>query len=144
MKIRAPILVIGLLAAFLVLADDAPQRPIDVWYAKAMDKTNGSTFAMIDVESQAYEKWDAELNIVYKRLLWKLDSKGQQSLRESERNWITWRQSESKFSTALWNKATDGQPGTLDRYAELHMEVELVRERVLLLLGYEDALASPP
>ncbi|WP_158755895.1 lysozyme inhibitor LprI family protein [Dyella sp. S184] len=144
MKVWMFALAIGLFATFCVRADDKPRYPIDVWYDKAMDQTNGSTYAMIDVEGKAYEKWDAELNVVYQHLLHKLNAQDQVKLQEAERSWIAWRDSESAFSNQFWPNASGGQMGTLDRWAAIHEKVGTIRGRVIQLMGYEEDLAHPP
>jgi uncharacterized protein YecT (DUF1311 family) len=124
--------------------DDQQNNPIDIWYDDAMGKTNGSTYAMINVEGKAYEKWDAELNVVYLRLLHKLNTQDQARLKDAERHWIAWRDSEYAFSDGFWSTASGNQMGTLDRFAAIHEKVETIRARALQLMEYEEDLAHPP
>jgi uncharacterized protein YecT (DUF1311 family) len=135
---------LGLLVSFFAKADDEPKYPIDIWYDKAMSQTYGDTIAMIDIEEKAYTKWDVELSVVYQRLLQKLSAQDQAKLKQAERRWASWHDSESAFSDEFWPNASGGQMGTLDRWAAIHEKVLTIRSRVVQLIRYEQDLAHPP
>src|SRR2546428_11377155 len=46
-------------------------------------------------EAAAVEEANTQIDVVYKRLMSKLDAEGQKSLREAQRSWIKWRDNEA-------------------------------------------------
>jgi hypothetical protein len=85
----------------LLSAGSAAKHPIDAWLTSCMEK-DPSTQGMNACLGQAYEKWDLELNRVYRELSGKLDPEAQAVLREpgshsGTGNWPGW-----PNSTAGW------------------------------------------
>lgn len=71
-------------------------HPIDVWRAKAM-KDKVSTIAMREVQAEAYQKWDAQLNQDYQKLLKSLKPQEQVFLRKAQRKWLGFFESENQL-----------------------------------------------
>ncbi|MGE7992612.1 lysozyme inhibitor LprI family protein [Pseudomonas sp. NPDC089554] len=65
-------------------------------YSQCMDKAS-STVAMGECIKAETKLQDERLNRVYKQLMAKLDAGKQKSLREVQRNWITYRDGNCRF-----------------------------------------------
>jgi len=111
------------------------EYPIDAWY-KAKTAMDSSTVGLRRSASEAREKWDAEMNVVYNRLMRRLNKAQQENLRDAQRKWLQFRDAESKSIGAI--VAT--QDGTLAQLAATDGAMELARARVLQLYRYEQAL----
>lgn len=57
----------------------------------------------IKAASTAYERWDNALNEIYGVLKEKLPAKTMENLRQAQRQWIVYRDSEAEKATAGWN-----------------------------------------
>ena len=68
--------------------DTGRPHSIDVWFEKEMDKTGGVTVNIRNVQSEAYSRWDKELNRVYGELLRKFNQADKTRLREAQRAWL--------------------------------------------------------
>ena len=87
-----------------------------------------------------YELWDRELNIQYKRLREKLDAPGKKKLTDSQRDWLTFRDSTIAFSSHVLD-FNYSAPGTMwiairAGVADTAM-AKVVRNRTLMLLDWE-------
>src|SRR5262245_40139138 len=116
------------------------KHPIDVWEEKEMDKTEGVTASIRDVQGQVYKKWDEELNRLYQKLMSKLPKEKKALLRESQRNWLKFRDTEYD----LLNRAIYAKGGTLSTVVVGSLGNEIVRTRALQLKGHIMALDCPP
>ena len=85
-------------------------HPIDVRFAQAAAKAAGVTVSIRAAQSEAYEKWDKELNEAYRALASKLPDEDKQRLLELQRAWLKYRDAESKF---LWSQSMFGGEGTI-------------------------------
>ena len=138
--IRLIILAFSLTLSTCAFCASPNENPIDVWYAKAIDQTGGGTVNMLNVNAEAYRRWDKELNATYKRLISKLPPDGQRQLVASQRKWLQWRDEESKLQTNI----LAGDTGTLALIVQSDRELQIIRQRALDLLGYESLLEHPP
>lgn len=122
-----------------VLAADGQQKkhPLDLWLDGCMQK-NPSTQGMNECLAMAYEKWDQELNRAYRELLSRLDEPSRGILRESQRAWISFRDSEF----LLLDKIYRSMEGTLYGTMRLADRVDLIKRRTLELQSYVDVLNS--
>ena len=133
------LLIVGLLAIASInaYADDEikpTQHPIDAWYEEKMsEETVISTIDMREITNQAREKWEAEMNVVYKRLMKRLNPKQQATLRKSQQQWLKYRETEGK---AIYEIVSSEQ-GTIHQLQGTNLSMRLVRLRVIDLLGYE-------
>jgi uncharacterized protein YecT (DUF1311 family) len=126
---------LGLLFALaggpLHAVEEGEVHPIDRFYDHCIDK-NGSTAGMVECTEKAYGKWDAEMNRVYGALLKALPPKKAAVLEQSQRDWLTYRDSNQKLIDAVYA----GLQGTMYVPMHAYARLRLVRERTLLLTGY--------
>lgn len=82
----------------------------------------------------AYEKFlDRELNAAYAQLLAQLNDKGQQNLRESQRKWLKYRNTEFSFIAQNWTKENFGSSSVISRG---DYRAKLIKDRVETLFQY--------
>lgn len=113
------------------------KHPIDREYDECMEK-NSSTAGMVQCTDKAYKKWDAELNRVYGVLMKKLPAKKAAVLKESQRDWLTYRDANYKLIDAIY----DELQGTMYIPMRLYAKLRIVRERALLLSSYVELMAD--
>lgn len=99
-----------------------------------MDKTEGVTVNIRSVQSEAYSRWDKELNRVYGELMNKFNTQDKLKLKEAQRAWVKFRDAESDL---LWAEALFGSGGTSAPVAVSDRAREMVRQRVCTLLRYQ-------
>jgi uncharacterized protein YecT (DUF1311 family) len=83
-------------------------------------------------EQAAVDNANAEIDKVYKQLMSKLDEQQQKSLKEAQRAWIKWRDSEADFIARLGG-AVGGSALRVD-YA--NAQTRLIKQRTEVLRGY--------
>lgn len=115
------------------------KRRIDIWKEKSL-KNASTTEEILSVNAEAYKKWDKALNVVYRSLINKIPEKDKKLLRESQRNWISYRDSEFKFMPVHILRAG----GSLSRVIYFERKVAFIRNRVIELEAYEFIHDSPP
>lgn len=93
---------------------------------------DSTTAGMTNCTYGAYALWDKELNITYKNLMSSLSPSEQQALRNSQRQWIAFRDAEFKAIDAMY-KNKDGTMYIPMRAAD---RLEILKTRVLQLQGY--------
>ena len=86
---------------------------------------NKSTAAMLQCLNDALAEWDLELNATYKLLQTKLDSKAEQKLKDSQRQWIKFKQKEVELINATYGKAN----GTMWQVIKMDKILEITRNR---------------
>jgi uncharacterized protein YecT (DUF1311 family) len=111
------------------------KHPIDTWL-EACTAKDQSTAGQIACLGQAYEKWDAELNRVYKELTAKLPEAGRPVLRTAQLAWLKFRDEEFKLLDALY----DPLDGSMYRLMKTADRVDLIRKRALEIASYLDVL----
>jgi len=112
---------------------------IDTWKEKSLNNAS-TTEKILSVNIEAYKKWDKALNLVYRSLIKKIPEKDKKLLRESQRNWILYRDSEFKFMPAHILRAG----GSLSRVIYYERKEAFIRNRVIELEAYEFIFDSPP
>lgn len=116
-------------------------HPIDIWVENAMERTEGVTVNIREVQSEAYKRWDKELNQVYGNLMRKIKADDQNRLKDAQRAWVQFRDSEFKL---LWADALyGGLGGTMAPVAVSDAGRGIVRDRVCTLLKYEKLSEHP-
>lgn len=86
------------LFAFLLLSSS---------YLFAIDCNNAySTVEMNECASQDYEYVDKQLNLVYKRLMSKLDSVGKEKLKSAQLAWLKFRDTQAELDADLFRDGT--------------------------------------
>lgn len=130
----------ALLCLLLPLSPSAAQDPCDVGQKDPIDaaqerdiKEDESTAGMRMASNAAREKWDAEMNAVYKRLMTMLEPERKAALQKAQRAWLAFRDAEGNaISTVI---AT--QQGTMYQMIATDSGTELVKQRALQLREYE-------
>jgi uncharacterized protein YecT (DUF1311 family) len=120
--------------------DTGKPHPIDVWFEQAMDKTQGITINIRNVQGEAYSRWDEELNRVYTELLTKLKGPDKNRLKEAQRAWIKFQDAEVAW---LWSKAMYGQGGTLAPVIVSDVGRDFLKQRVCQLERYKKMAYGP-
>jgi len=148
MRRRAGLLVLAalILAVFVPAALSGPQEqaaagaakhPIDAWLEECTAKDE-STVGQIACLATAYEKWDAELNRVYRELMKKLPEAGRPAFKAAQVAWLKYRDEEFKLLAALY----DPLDGTMYGLMKTADRVDIVRKRALELSSYLDVLEN--
>ncbi|MDO5562464.1 MAG: lysozyme inhibitor LprI family protein [Synergistaceae bacterium] len=135
------LLALCLMALSLPTASFAAEKvyPIDEWFKNALaEKT--STADMCEVTAAGTKKWDAELNKQYKILMGRLGKKGQESLRQSQKAWVKFREAEAKASANIFYTANKG--GAISRIESADRMYNFVRSRALELKNYNDVFKA--
>ncbi len=91
-----------------------------------------STAGQVNCTSKAAAAWDRELNQVYQKLLKTLDPASQALLRNSQRQWLAFREAEKKFDRGPWIS----KQGTVAQTTVALANVDILRSRVLTLRNY--------
>jgi uncharacterized protein YecT (DUF1311 family) len=107
------------------------KHPIDVWLEKCMEKENYTTAGMLNCSSQALDKWDKELNRVYKELMKKLSPEERELLKQSQQQWIKFKDAEFKFLDNLYLGT-----GTMIPVMIMGDKLDIISERVKMLERY--------
>ena len=103
------------------------QHPIDKWLESCMEKGGYTTPVMANCAVEAGKKWDAELNKYYQLLRGKLDNQGKQQLKNSELEWIKFRDLEFQ----VINNVYDNLEGTMYIPMSAGDKTDIVKDRVL-------------
>lgn len=104
-------------------------QPFEVAIHQQAKTTQDSLKAYAD-----YEQFlDKELNKAYKSVLEKLGAEQQTKIKESQRNWIKYRDSEFDLIAENWTTKNFGSSAVLSRGA---YRTTIIRDRVTLLLNY--------
>ena len=99
------------------------------------DVNPGHDVQQKDALREMYEEWDKELNIVYQKIMKDADSVTKNKLRNAQRAWIKFRDSEMENSYYT-NNPTGGSMGVL---FSLNTAVKLTEERTIQLAEIYDA-----
>jgi uncharacterized protein YecT (DUF1311 family) len=133
------IFILLLLFPIIIFAQEESkkQHPIDKWLDDCMAKPDGqSTMGMVECTNQAYEKWDKELNKVYKELMNNLPSDEQKVLKDAQKAWLKYRDEEFKLLDKLYSH----KEGTMYLPMHAYSRLAIIRERSLKLADHVDLL----
>jgi uncharacterized protein YecT (DUF1311 family) len=83
-------------------------------------------------EASAVEQANTQIDVVYKRLMGKLDTDGQKALKEAQRSWIKWRDDEALLIARIGGAIG----GSALRVDYLTAQTELIRQRTEVLREY--------
>ncbi|UUV22554.1 lysozyme inhibitor LprI family protein [Paenimyroides aestuarii] len=93
---------------------------------------NYTTKGMVDCINSATTKWDAELNMKYKKLLSILTVQQKEKLKISQREWIEYRDKEIEFSIQIYSD----MQGTMWIPISAQKKLDLIRQRTIDLENY--------
>lgn len=110
---------------------------IDTELSQCMD-ANPSTTGMLNCVSDAYKKWDIELNRNYKLLRQILGEEDKEMLMASQKAWIAYRDTEFRTIHAVFGN----KDGTMYIPMAAHSRVEIVKKRALELADYYEILTE--
>ena len=117
----------------LIAAFEAKEKPI---LATAENPDNGYRASLV-----AYTDYltflDKELNTVYKSLQSKLPKDKQDGLKQSQVNWLKYRDSEFSLIEGTWTKENFGSSSSITRG---QYKAAIVRDRVIQLMHYTKSL----
>ena len=100
-------------------------------YKENLDKEY-STAGMVSASQNYYKELDKILNKCYKELMETLDEEGKIALRDSQREWIKFRDKEIDFAVNLYSK----KDGTIWRLSPPRIMINLVTNRIKELSLY--------
>lgn len=127
------LLTILLLFAAIPLMAQKYDHPIDKATEDCMEK-DMSTAGMVKCLNEAYDKYDNELNRLYKILMKKLDEESAKELKSAQIEWIVFRDKEFKLIDAVYSKLE----GTMYIPMRVSDRIEIVKKRVLDFEAYAD------
>jgi len=114
-------------------AEEVPNNPIDQDAALCMER-DYSTLGIIQCSREAEEKWDKELNRLYKLLYAKLNEQGKKSLKASQKQWLEHRDAEFQAFVDIYG----AMDGSMWKIIAADARAELVKKRVLDFQTYLD------
>lgn len=120
-----------------LFCDTGRIHPVDALFELEMDQSGGVTVDMRNAQGKAHEGWDRELNRVYRELMDLLSPEEKVLLRDAQRSWLSFRDTEAKL---WWSESISGG-GTLQPVNVSGYGIELLKERVCQLTQYKNAAA---
>jgi uncharacterized protein YecT (DUF1311 family) len=135
--IRITLICLIALCASTYAETPAPIHPIDAWLAAHVND-DISTAGMRHNILMAQQKWEAEMNLVYQRLIHQLTPPQQASLRKAQQQWLKFRDAEG----AAIQEIVSSQLGTIHQLSGTNRGMQLVRQRALDLISYEQELEN--
>ena len=131
-------LLLTLLASPADLAAMPSADPTCARLARCLEgEANASTAGQTECETTALRDYDRRMNLAYAALLRRLPARAAQSLRQSQRAWIIFRDAEDRARAAIY--AT--RSGTMYVPMEAAAGTILTRDRALQLEGYARILS---
>jgi uncharacterized protein YecT (DUF1311 family) len=128
-----------MITSSLYSQDTSGLHPVDR-FLDSCTAINYSTIGMIECINEANKMWDAEMNKYYKLLEGFSDKETFEKLRDSQREWMKFRDSEivfiNSFYAEIYNKMGGG---TIYSLLAASDKSDLVRRRALVLKGYYES-----
>jgi len=112
------------------------EHPIDSELGRCTER-NDTTIGMLNCSGAAYERWDAELNAVYRELMANLPPAAADQLRNAQRRWLAFRDEEFKAINEIYAN----RQGTMWSLIVADTRLKLLRRRVEDLIGYRHDLS---
>lgn len=109
--------------------------PIDKRLEECIEK-NPTTAGMTNCAYESMDAWDKEMNVVYKKLMKRLDTKGKTALKKSQIQWLKFRDDEFEFIAAYY----DNFQGTMYIPMRANAMAQVVKERTIKLRSYLNLL----
>jgi len=114
-----------------IAAEKELKHPIDVWLEHCIN-SNPTTAGMNTCTAEAINKWDEEMNKVYRELMSRLSVKQKIALKKSQVAWLKFRDEEFNF---LDNFYSDFQ-GTMWSNILMGEKLSILKQRTLMLHIY--------
>lgn len=113
----------------------AEEHPIEKWTTECVKKDN-----FTNCHLKAYDKWDKELNRVYKVLMSKLknNKQTQNELRKAQIAWLKYKIAEEKMSASIYTIIE----GTAKSELQIYSDVDVIKQRTFMLMDYLEELES--
>ncbi|QEE48147.1 DUF1311 domain-containing protein [Flavobacterium alkalisoli] len=111
---------------------------IDVELKECIKLSEGIDAEIVKCELNAAEAWDGELNKYYKQLMGVLNPEQQKALKESQRQWIIYKDMEGSFLSQFYGK----QKGSMWRVVSANRVKEIIKTRALELKEYYEIQQS--
>ncbi len=130
----------GLIVVFLLMifaagdgftGEKEKQHPIDAWLEKCVT-SDSSTIGMTKCAVEANTMWDKEMNRIYKELMKKLPEKQKTLLRQSQIQWVKFRDAEFNFISEFY----ENFEGTIWQNILAGEKINVVKKRTLNLQVY--------
>ena len=96
----------------------------------------GNDYNFRRAAQEIYDYWDKELNIIYNKLMEKLNPKAKERLIQSQKDWIEYRDDDGTFRYCIENE----EGGTLGINRAISAKIRTVKERTLNLAYIYDNL----
>ena len=97
---------------------------------------SGNDYNFRRAAQEIYDYWDKELNIIYNKLMKKLNPKAKECLIQSQKDWIEYRDDDGTFRYCIENE----EGGTLGINRAISAKIRTVKERTLNLAYIYDNL----
>ena len=97
---------------------------------------SGNDYNFRRAAQEIYDYWDKELNIIYNKLMEKLNPKAKERLIQSQKDWIEHRDDDGTFRYCIENE----EGGTLGINRAISAKIRTVKERTLNLAYIYDNL----
>ena len=97
---------------------------------------SGNDYNFRRAAQEIYDYWDKELNIIYNKLMEKLNPKAKERLIQSQKDWIEYRDDDGTFRYFIENE----EGGTLGINRAISAKIRTVKERTLNLAYIYDNL----
>jgi len=120
-----------------LFSQDENRHPIDVYLDSCLER-NPSTFGMVDCTREAEKMWNAELNKYYKLLMTIIDDSSASILKESERDWVKYKEKEIANIENIYSQVE----GTMYQIERAYQIMEITRIRAMQLKDYYDVLTG--
>ena len=114
--------------------------PLDEFLDRCLAQRNqGSTAGQVECTNRARQRWNGEMNQVYRRLGAHLAPKTRTLLLNAQRRWLQYRDADRLLIDAVYELTK----GTMYAPMEAYSRLRLVRERSLVLKSYFTVLTNP-
>ncbi|WP_163395141.1 lysozyme inhibitor LprI family protein [Flavobacterium limi] len=113
------------------------ENPIDILESKCLDKDDISNAEMCNCTITARESWDKELNKYYSLLKVKIPKEAFEILKESQKQWISYRDKEYAFISKFYYEIKEG---TMWYAVAEDKKKEIVKARAVELEEYYEML----
>jgi len=112
-------------------AESELKHPIDIWLEHCIN-SNPTTAGMNTCTAEAINKWDKDINKVYKELMSGLSVKQKAALKMSQVAWLKYRDEEYSFLDNFYSQFQ----GTMWSNVLMGKKLSIIKQRTLMLQFY--------